>query len=167
MTKNEEKCEDQKMRRQYIIEVDESEIVECWNEQTVKEIGYQEYALNQCPGIKVKPYIPAGDLISREALKAALQYRSECGPGCTGMCCVDCFCDLIDNAPIVTQDCSEYKPIVPPVDLDREIELYKSKVAFYESQNTHGEYDVTARELKFVVETLEKLRSERLQGEGS
>lgn len=47
------------------------------------------------------PYNPSGDLISREALKDALQYRSECGPDCTGMCCVDCFCDLINNAPAV------------------------------------------------------------------
>lgn len=54
-----------------------------------------------------------------------------------------------------------------PVDLDKEIGLYKSKVAFYESQNTRGEYAVTARELKFVVELLEKLRSECLQGESS
>lgn len=51
------------------------------------------------------------------------------------------------------------------IDLDKEIELYKSKVAFYESQNTHGEYAVTVRELKFVVETLEALRSERSQGD--
>lgn len=61
------------MRKQYIIEVDESEIVEYWNEQAVKEIGYQEYALKQCPGIKVKPYNPAGDLISREALKETVE----------------------------------------------------------------------------------------------
>lgn len=51
------------------------------------------------------------------------------------------------------------------IDLDKEIELYKSKVAFYESQNTRGEYAVTVRELKFVVETLEALRSERSQGD--
>ena len=51
------------------------------------------------------------------------------------------------------------------VDLDKDIELYKSKVAFYESQNTRGEYAVTVRELKFVVETLEALRSERSQGD--
>lgn len=46
------------------------------------------------------------------------------------------------------------------IDLDKEIELYKSKVAFYESQNTRGEYKVTVRELKYVVELLETLRSE-------
>lgn len=51
------------------------------------------------------------------------------------------------------------------IDLDKDIELYKSKVAFYESQNTRGEYAVTVRELKFVVETLEALRSERSQGD--
>ena len=51
------------------------------------------------------------------------------------------------------------------IDLDKEIELYKSKVAFYESQNTRGEYAVTVRELKFVVETLKALRSERSQGD--
>ena len=48
-----------------------------------------------------EPSSSKGDLISREALKEALQHRSECGPDCTGMCCVDCFCDLIDNAPTV------------------------------------------------------------------
>lgn len=48
----------------YIIEVDESEIVECWNEQAAKELGYQEYALKQCPKIKVKLYNPTGDCIS-------------------------------------------------------------------------------------------------------
>ena len=63
------------MRKQYIIEVDESEIVACWNEQAVKEIGYQEYDLKQCPGIKVKPYNPAGDLISREVLRKAFNER--------------------------------------------------------------------------------------------
>ena len=57
------------MKKLYIIEVDESEIVECWNEQAAKEIGYQEYALKQCPKIKVKIYNPSGDLISREALR--------------------------------------------------------------------------------------------------
>lgn len=57
----------------YIIDVDDSEIVECWNEQAAKELGYQEYALRQCPGIKVKPYNSAGDLISREALKAKMK----------------------------------------------------------------------------------------------
>lgn len=46
------------------------------------------------------------------------------------------------------------------IDLDKDIELYKSKVAFYESQNTRGEYEVTVRELKYVVELLETLRSE-------
>lgn len=51
------------------------------------------------------------------------------------------------------------------VDLDKDIELYRSKVAFYESQNTRGEYAVTVRELKFVVETLEAIQSERLQGD--
>ena len=51
------------------------------------------------------------------------------------------------------------------IDLDKDIELYKSKVAFYESQNTRGEYAVTVRELKFVVETLEALRAERSQGD--
>lgn len=51
------------------------------------------------------------------------------------------------------------------IDLDKDIELYKSKVAFYESQNTRGEYAVTVQELKFVVETLEALRSERSQGD--
>lgn len=51
------------------------------------------------------------------------------------------------------------------INLDKTIELYKSKVAFYESQNTRGEYAVTVRELKYVVETLEALRSERSQGE--
>lgn len=51
------------------------------------------------------------------------------------------------------------------IDLDKDIELYKSKVAFYESQNTRGEYAVTVRELKFVVEILEALRAERIQGD--
>lgn len=51
------------------------------------------------------------------------------------------------------------------IDLDKDIELYKSKVAFYESQNTRGEYAVTVRELKFVVEILEALRSERTSGD--
>ena len=51
------------------------------------------------------------------------------------------------------------------IDLDKNIELYKSKVAFYESQNTRGEYAVTVRELTFVVETLEALRAERSQGD--
>lgn len=51
------------------------------------------------------------------------------------------------------------------IDLDKEIGLYKSKVAFYESQNTRGEYAVTVRELKFVVETLEALRSVKPKGE--
>ena len=51
------------------------------------------------------------------------------------------------------------------IDLDKDIELYKSKVAFYKSQNTRGEYDVTVRELKYIVEILETLRSERTQGD--
>lgn len=59
----------------YIIEVDESEIVECWNEQATKELGYQEYALKQCPKIKVKPYNPTGDCISREDLKEDFKSR--------------------------------------------------------------------------------------------
>lgn len=46
------------------------------------------------------------------------------------------------------------------IDLDAEIELYKSKVAFYESQNTRGEYAVTVRELTYVIETLESVRTE-------
>lgn len=50
------------------------------------------------------------------------------------------------------------------VDLDKEIELYKAKVDFYKSRKIR-EYDDTARELNFVVELLEALRSERLQGE--
>lgn len=50
------------MKKKYIIEVDESEIIEYWSKQGVKEIGYQEYALKSCPNIKVKPYeeIPKG-----------------------------------------------------------------------------------------------------------
>lgn len=44
------------MKKKYIIEVDESEIMEYWSELGVKEIGYQEYALKSCPNIKVKPY---------------------------------------------------------------------------------------------------------------
>lgn len=51
------------------------------------------------------------------------------------------------------------------VNLDKAIELYKSKVAFYESQNTRGEYKVTVRELKYVIEILEALRIESPQGE--
>ena len=51
------------------------------------------------------------------------------------------------------------------IDLDKDIELYKSKVAFYESQNTRGEYNVTVRELKYVIETLETLRSEIKTGD--
>lgn len=50
------------------------------------------------------------------------------------------------------------------VDLDKEIKLYKAKAAFYKSRKIQ-EYDDTARELNFVVELLEKLRSERLQNE--
>ena len=50
------------------------------------------------------------------------------------------------------------------IDLDKEIELYKAKAAFYKSRKIQEYYD-TARELEFVVETLEKLRSERPQGE--
>lgn len=49
-------------------------------------------------------------------------------------------------------------------DLDREIELYKAKAAFYKSRKIQ-EYNDTARELNFVVELLEKLRSERPKGE--
>ena len=62
------------MKKKYIIEVDESEIIEYWSEQVVKEIGYQEYALKSCPNIKVKPYEerPQGDTISRSALKKEL-----------------------------------------------------------------------------------------------
>ena len=61
---------------------------------------------------------------------------------------------------------SEYKESEQEmIDLDKEIELYKSKVAFYESQNTRGEYAVTVRELKYVVEILEALCSVRPQGE--
>lgn len=56
-----------------LVEVDESEIVECWNEQAAKELGYQEYALKKCPEIKVKPYNPSGDLISRETLRAKMK----------------------------------------------------------------------------------------------
>ena len=44
------------MKKKYIIEVDESEIIKYWNEQAVKEIGYQEYCIKSCPNIKVKPY---------------------------------------------------------------------------------------------------------------
>lgn len=72
-TKPEDFCsrfEERKTKRmttgKYLIEVDESEIVECWNEQAAKELDYQEYALKQYPGIKVKPYNPSGDLISRK-----------------------------------------------------------------------------------------------------
>lgn len=111
------------------------------------------------------PYNPSGDLISREALKETIELEEGIFWDSYAPNELIVRKKYIDNAPTVTQDCSEYKPIVPPVDLDREIELYKSKVAFYESQNTHGEYDVTARELKFVVETLEKLSSERTRGD--
>ena len=68
------------MKKQFIIEVDESDIVKCWNEQAAKELGYQEYALKQCPKIKVKPYNPSGDLISREALKKAISELSNDNP---------------------------------------------------------------------------------------
>lgn len=44
------------MKKKYIIEVDESEVIEYWSEHGVKEIGYQEYNLKSCPNIKVKPY---------------------------------------------------------------------------------------------------------------
>lgn len=97
------------MRKQYIIEVDESKIVEGWNEQTVKEIGYQEYALKQCPGIKVKPYNPAGDLISREALKDKLTdtinvndiTKSEWYEGYAA--CVQVLSEFIDSAQAVPE----------------------------------------------------------------
>ena len=54
------------MKNKYIIEVDESEIIECWSKQGVEEIGYQEYVLKSCPNIKVKPYdeIPQGRWVS-------------------------------------------------------------------------------------------------------
>ena len=54
------------MKKKYIIEVDESEIVEYWSEQGVREIGYQEYALKSCPNIKVKPYEerPQGECVT-------------------------------------------------------------------------------------------------------
>lgn len=82
------------MRKLYIIEVDESEIVECWNAQGVKEIGYQEYALKKCPEIKVKPYNPTGDCISRKALKEEIaSYEREFAP--------DWVLNLINNAPPV------------------------------------------------------------------
>lgn len=44
------------MKKKYIIEVDESEVIEYWSELGVKEIGYQEYALKSCFNGKVKPY---------------------------------------------------------------------------------------------------------------
>ena len=44
------------MKKKYIIEVDESEIIEYWHELVVKEIGYQEYCIKSCPNIKVKSY---------------------------------------------------------------------------------------------------------------
>lgn len=98
------------MKKQFIIEVDESEIVECWNEQAAKELGYQEYALSQCPGIKVKPYDPSGDCISREALrKLVVDVRSWHTPICSGgteygegaIEMADEIIELIDKAPAV------------------------------------------------------------------
>ena len=94
----------------YIIDVDESDIVECWNEQAAKELGYQEYALKQCPKIKVKPYNPTGDCISRKDLrKQVVAARSwytpicsggtEYGEGAIGM--ADEIIELIDDAPAV------------------------------------------------------------------
>ena len=64
------------MKKLYIIEVDESEIVECWNEQAAKELGYQEYALKQYPEIKVKPYNSSGDSISRRVMKNLISDKS-------------------------------------------------------------------------------------------
>ena len=88
------------MRKQYIIEVDESEIVEYWNEQAVKEIGYQEYALKQCPGIKVKPYNPQGDLISRsEVMKLIPKVIG--GQNEFADCIRDSVKQVIDSAPTV------------------------------------------------------------------
>lgn len=42
----------------------------------------------------------SGDLISREALKKALKNRNEC-ENCTDIDCINCFYDIIDNAPTV------------------------------------------------------------------
>ena len=87
------------MKKLYIIEVDESDIVECWNERAVKEIGYQEYALKQCPKIKVRPYNYSGDCISREALKAKMFDIPKPKEGETFWDGVDTVGNLIDNAP--------------------------------------------------------------------
>lgn len=89
------------MKKLYIIEVDESDIVECWNERAVKEIGYQEYALKQCPKIKVRPYNYSGDCISREALKAKIFDIPKLEEGETFWDGVDTVGNLIDNAPTV------------------------------------------------------------------
>jgi hypothetical protein len=43
------------------------------------------------------------DLISREALKKAIQNREECKE-CTDIDCIHCFYDIIDNAPTVMKD---------------------------------------------------------------
>lgn len=82
----------------YIIEVDESEIVECWNEQAAKELGYQEYALKKCPKIKVKPYNSSGDPVSREAVKnyaRKVMYEQNA----TNFSLLKMFDEIIDNAP--------------------------------------------------------------------
>lgn len=92
------------MKKLYIIEVDESDIVECWNERAVKEIGYQEYALKQCPKIKVRPYNYSGDCISREALKEKLQARYDNGEEDFDKgynIGLEAAIDLIDNASAV------------------------------------------------------------------
>ena len=52
---------------------------------------------------------PKGDLISRDALKEALQNREECKE-CTDIDCIHCFYDIIDNAPIVeTEEVAKLK----------------------------------------------------------
>lgn len=52
---------------------------------------------------------PQGDLISREALKKALKNRNEC-ENCTDIDCINCFYDLIDNAPAETPQ-NEWVPV--------------------------------------------------------
>ena len=46
------------------------------------------------------------DLISREALKKALQNREECKE-CTDIDCIHCFYDIINNAPTVAVNCKD------------------------------------------------------------
>lgn len=92
------------MKIKRVIEIEESdlerirEIVERENKTT---LSVTTRGTAYITIVDSKPYHPSGDCISREALKEALQYRSECGPDCTGMCCVDCFCELIDNAQAI------------------------------------------------------------------